>query len=689
MTANATTVVTTGASDIVFSHLAPGRDPHTYLMRLNQAGTETLFHSKQNRQSEPDFSADGSKLLLISVLHRQFDIVTTNANASAPFKPIVKPTQDIGYDSPRWSPDGLWIAYIEEPLTISNPDGLWRLMKVRADGSGAPIELMRSHWMPGGLCWSPDGQRLVVSEAPDGLGQSQQQLTIIDADGTNPHPVDRADLVNHLLYPAWSPDGKTIFATIAVPHGAIVRLTSNDAFAGDNAGESSFDGGAVYGENLRLSGDGQTLLFDIGGSRVETVPTDGTAQPTVRLNSDGMFGADRPTFAPSPSEVSDAAVTIGVPALNDALLERSITVNLPHAGVKSYQYGWSPSETTPPSAPYQTAVKVSSGRGTLDYRATTPNSDWYLWIRPLNASSQPQVWATPVLVHTPETPIWVGLGDSYSSGHNQLSDNALCPRLSDAGTDAFAIAMALLCNQGNGPADLTPNDPTFSWVTRAVDRLNQVAAIPPDWTVTADLLAKSGATTTDMVNSQEETMAADLGQHAGSWNYVSLTGGADDADFSDALATFYSHHWTSLIAPWAVTSLSDCPDTQSVYVQAQAAQNVIRKNLSDIIRTATASTAGVKVLNVGYAYAVDKTNPCFADHANVAGVKSLIDLLNADHKAITGPNVHYVNLTASSSFGLYPISHNYIQKTRLYGYPHPSDSGQNLIATTAVGVAKG
>ncbi len=140
--------------------------------------------------------------------------------------------------------------------------------------------------------------------------------------------------------------------------------------------------------------------------------------------------------------------------------------------------------------------------------------------------------------------------------------------------------------------------------------------------------------------------------------------------------------------PWAVTSASDCPDTQSVYTNAINAQAAIRNNLSGIVAQAVITSPSVKILNVGYAYAVDQGSPCFPNRGGAAGVASLIDLLNDDHKAITGPNVRYVDLTAGSSLGTQPIANNYIQKTRLYGYPHPSATGQVLIAATAVGLAR-
>jgi len=64
---------------------------------------------------------------------------------------------------------------------------------------------------------------------------------------------------------------------------------------------------------------------------------------------------------------------------------------------------------------------------------------------------------------------------------------------------------------------------------------------------------------------------------------------------------------------------------------------------------------------MGYPYVVDSTNCCSADSGSWHGSKSVIDSLNADHTAVTGSNVHYINLTSSGGFGANPVSSNSLQ----------------------------
>jgi hypothetical protein len=60
---------------------------------------------------------------------------------------------------------------------------------------------------------------------------------------------------------------------------------------------------------------------------------------------------------------------------------------------------------------------------------------------------------------------------------------------------------------------------------------------------------------------------------------------------------------------------------------------------------------------------------------------------NAAHKDVLGKSVRYVNI--SSELGTSPVSNDYLQLTRLYGYPHASGSGQGLISTKARAVLAG
>ena len=86
---------------------------------------------------------------------------------------------------PAWSPDGQWLAYV-----TWTPEG-GHIMKVRADGRGAPVQLTTTAATFQQLAWSPGGDRIVAVRGParafqeaTGAGNpSVEDLVWIGADG--------------------------------------------------------------------------------------------------------------------------------------------------------------------------------------------------------------------------------------------------------------------------------------------------------------------------------------------------------------------------------------------------------------------------------------------------------------------------------------------------------------------------
>jgi Tol biopolymer transport system component len=130
---------------------------------------------------------------------------------------------------PHWSPDGVWIAYTDEPLggpwVESGPAGpqggggqlglgygfgrpapvrkyahIWR---VRADGTGSPEQLTDAAGDDRAAAYSPDGSTLVFDSARDG----PTRVFAMDADGTN---IRRLTFGDDDWGASWSPDGTQI-----------------------------------------------------------------------------------------------------------------------------------------------------------------------------------------------------------------------------------------------------------------------------------------------------------------------------------------------------------------------------------------------------------------------------------------------------------------------------------------------
>jgi Tol biopolymer transport system component len=98
---------------------------------------------------------------------------------------------------PRWSPDGLLIAYHAMP----NLDGNWDIFTMKPDGSGTQ-RLTQSPGEDLQPAWSPDGQRLVFSSGP---AQARQSIYVMEADGSNARL-----LIESGNAPVWSPSGGLI-----------------------------------------------------------------------------------------------------------------------------------------------------------------------------------------------------------------------------------------------------------------------------------------------------------------------------------------------------------------------------------------------------------------------------------------------------------------------------------------------
>ncbi len=128
---------------------------------------------------------------------------------------------DGAYRSPRWSPDGRFVAAVRFPP----PADLSRLVLIDVAGGSTRV---LSRLEVSGFSWSPDGQRLAVA-----VGEHMRStIQIIDLASGAWRGVAQGSA------PAWSPvDDRVAFETpdgrIAVvePSGAITTLASPDAIA--------------------------------------------------------------------------------------------------------------------------------------------------------------------------------------------------------------------------------------------------------------------------------------------------------------------------------------------------------------------------------------------------------------------------------------------------------------------------
>jgi dipeptidyl aminopeptidase/acylaminoacyl peptidase len=254
-------------------------------------------------------------------------------------------------ESPRWSPDGGWIAF-----TSTRAGDKSQLFAIRPDG-GEAVQLTRSETGVTDFAWSPDGRRLAFlasepeSEARKGRKEHLGDFEVIRRDYGHAHvfTVDLSDALRepvagaqrtkgrefHVRQIAWSPDGRKL-AFSATVNPDLVQSGTADLYVLDLEGDAVRKLVATPGPDTspRWSPDGREIVFSSamgrpdwfsGDARLAVVPADGGAprsitdafdeQPSpVEWNAAGIFfsGSQRTAahlFAVDPASKSTRRVS--------------------------------------------------------------------------------------------------------------------------------------------------------------------------------------------------------------------------------------------------------------------------------------------------------------------------------------------------------------------------------------------
>ncbi|HSR30384.1 MAG TPA: DUF885 family protein, partial [Anaerolineae bacterium] len=160
-----------------------------WVMNADGSG-QRLLTEIGGTNSSPDWSPDGSKIVLDSTRDGNLEIYVIDADGSNPVNLTQHPAHD---HSPDWSPDGARIAF------VSDRDGNQEIYVMNADGSGQ-TRLTDRVGFDKSPVWSPDGQYIAYYARDE---QNNTEIYRMRADGS-----ERIRLTHHSNFdgfPAWKP----------------------------------------------------------------------------------------------------------------------------------------------------------------------------------------------------------------------------------------------------------------------------------------------------------------------------------------------------------------------------------------------------------------------------------------------------------------------------------------------------
>jgi Tol biopolymer transport system component len=212
-------------------------------------------------------------------------------------------------NSPSWSPDGQWIAFIRR--TVLNENQIYQVFLVNSDGTGLRQLTFAPEINSDRPVWSPDSQRMAYFSVELVDGKHTLSLKVVSVDGSA--PVKLADLGEINLDDsgvfmslgglAWSPDGTRL--AYVLPSGAVDHVVVAQA---DGSGVVTLAGPYDSAASLSWSPDGKWLVYrgtQAGQNDIYTLDTTQAATAPVKLLHHGQSVAPQWQPAVPPQDTSE------------------------------------------------------------------------------------------------------------------------------------------------------------------------------------------------------------------------------------------------------------------------------------------------------------------------------------------------------------------------------------------------